>query len=107
MIPSQANQHLRQRIVISTHAKAIEQRSTLHRISQQQRANNGMGLADDTLGERMMIVANRANLPVWEKEFLGFERVAAAHDSTIDGDEIFVIDAGCRRTRQPARLGPA
>src|SRR6266852_4493123 len=55
----------------------------------------------------MVIIADGANLSVGEREFLGFERVAAAHNCAIDGDEKFVVDAGLRRSRQPARLGPA
>jgi hypothetical protein len=39
-----------------------------------------------------------------EKELLAFERVSAAHDSAINGDEKFIVNAGLRRTRQPARL---
>ncbi len=55
----------------------------------------------------MMIIADRANLSVGKKEFLAFERVTAAYDSAVDGDEQFVVDAGFRRTRQPAWLRPA
>src|ERR1700675_2544394 len=66
-----------------------------------------MSLIDDAFGQRMVIIADRANLPVGKKEVLVFERVAAAHDSAVDGDEKFVVDTGLRRTRQPARLRPA
>src|ERR1700675_816234 len=66
-----------------------------------------MSLIDDAFGQRMVIIADRANLPVGEKEFLAFERVAAAHDSSIDGDEQFVVDTGLRGSRWPARLRPA
>ena len=66
-----------------------------------------MSLVDDALGQGMVIVAEGANLAVGEKEFLSFECVTAAHGAAIDGDEKFVVDAGLRRARQPARLGPA
>src|SRR5271167_3899823 len=55
----------------------------------------------------MVIIGNRTNLAVGEEKVLGFERVAAAHNSAIDGYKELVVDAGLRRRRQPARLGPA
>ena len=64
--------------------------SALHGIPQQQHADCRVRLIDDAFGERMVIVADRAYLPVWEKKILGLESVPAAHDSAIDGDEEFV-----------------
>src|ERR1700758_731426 len=66
-----------------------------------------MSLIDDAFGQRMVIIAHRANLRVGKKEVLSLERVATAHDSAVDRDEKFVVDTGLRRTRQPARLRPA
>src|SRR5260221_11907114 len=66
-----------------------------------------MELVDNAFGQRMVIVADRANLPVREKEFLSLERLPATHDSAIDGNEKSVVDTRLRRTWQPARLGPA
>src|SRR5260221_6749892 len=66
-----------------------------------------MELVDNAFGQRMVIVADRANLPVREKEFLSLERVPATHDSAIDGNEKFVVDTRLRRTSQPAPLDPA
>src|SRR5258708_740114 len=62
-----------------------------------------MGFVDNAFGQRMAIVADRANLPVREKEFLSLERVPATHASAIDGNEKFVVDTRLRRTWQPAR----
>src|ERR1700694_5600107 len=107
MRPSEPNQHLRQWTVVSAHAETVEQRCAQHRVAQQQRTHHGMSLIDDAFGQRMVIIADRANPPVREKEVLAFERVAATHDSSVDGDEKFVVDTGLRRTRQPARLRPA
>src|SRR5450631_1302988 len=107
MRPSQPNQHLRQRTVVSSHAKTVEEGRALHRIAKQERTHDGMGLVDDTLGQRMVIVTDRANLSVREKEFLSLEGVSPAYDSAIDGDKIFVVDARLRRARQPARQRPA
>src|SRR6202521_4564711 len=66
-----------------------------------------MSLINDAFGQRMVIIADRANLPVGEKEFLAFERVAAALDSSIDRDEKFVVDTGLRGALEPARRRPA
>src|ERR1700678_657996 len=66
-----------------------------------------MSLIDDALGQGVMIVGDRTNLPVGKREVLSFERIAAAHDFTIDGNEIFIVDTRICRPCQPARLRPA
>ena len=91
-------------MVVSVHAETIEERRALHRVAQQQRAHDGVSLIDDALGQRMVIVPDGATLSVGGKKLLGLERVAAAHDPVINGDEKFVVNGGSRRARQPARL---
>ena len=99
MVPTQAYQHFGQRSIVAAHTKTIEQRSSLHGISQEQGSDRRISLVDDSFGKRMVVIPNAPHSSVWKKEILSLKSVPSTNNATIHCHKIFVVErvVGCRR----------
>ncbi len=101
--PPEADQHLRQRVIVAAHPQTIEEWAAVYGVSEKTDAHRRVSSVENPFGQRMMIAANRADLPVRKQKVLPLERVPAPDQVAFERDEIFVADAAVAVPGQPAR----
>ena len=89
--PAQRLQHLRQRTIEPSHAKAVEQRLCFESTAQHVNANTGICLVDDAFRYRQMVVGDAANFAV-EIKILKLQNESAANFVVVYSEKKLLID---------------